>query len=78
MRDFHSASMPSPSDELAMCFNTCSSDIPVPESPLDLILDLAEEVPYNVQALAHTCWNLLSSAQDPEGRGCRPSRCTLL
>jgi AAA+ ATPase superfamily predicted ATPase len=30
-----------------------------------LILDLAEEVPYNVQLLAHTCWEQLSGA----GRG---------
>jgi AAA+ ATPase superfamily predicted ATPase len=27
-----------------------------------LILDLAEEVPYNVQLLAHTCWEQLSGA----------------
>jgi AAA+ ATPase superfamily predicted ATPase len=26
---------------------------------IDAILDLAEEVPYNVQMLAHTCWNEL-------------------
>lgn len=45
---------------------------PAPESPLDLILDLAEEVPYNVQALAHTCWNLLAGAQDSEGRVLSP------
>jgi energy-coupling factor transporter ATP-binding protein EcfA2 len=45
---------------------------PQPESPLDLILDLAEEVPYNVQALAHTCWNLLAGAQEPSGRVLSP------
>jgi len=29
-------------------------------NPLDLLLDLAEEVPYNVQQLAHACWEQLS------------------
>jgi hypothetical protein len=41
-------------------------------SPLDLILDLAEEVPYNVQALAHACWNLLAGAQDAADRVLSP------
>jgi len=45
---------------------------PALESPVDLILDLAKEVPYNVQALAHTCWNLLAGAQDSEGRVLSP------
>lgn len=31
-----------------------------------LILDLAEEVPYNVQLLAHTCWEQLSGAAKGE------------
>ncbi|GEM_PF-392848 len=30
--------------------------------PVELILDLAEEVPYNVQLLAHTCWEQLRGA----------------
>ncbi|MGH9830688.1 MAG: hypothetical protein ACREDR_46370, partial [Blastocatellia bacterium] len=30
------------------------------EGPIALILDLAEEVPYNVQVLAHSCWEHLS------------------
>jgi hypothetical protein len=29
--------------------------------PLEFLLDLAEEVPYNVQLLAHTCWEQLRS-----------------
>jgi AAA+ ATPase superfamily predicted ATPase len=32
------------------------------KSPVDLILDNAEEVPYNVQMLAHVCWELLTEA----------------
>lgn len=30
------------------------------KAPVDLILDCAEEVPYNVQMLAHVCWELLT------------------
>lgn len=30
------------------------------ESPVDLILNSAEEVPYNVQMLAHVCWEILT------------------
>lgn len=30
------------------------------KSPVDLILDYSEEVPYNVQMLAHVCWELLT------------------
>jgi AAA+ ATPase superfamily predicted ATPase len=33
---------------------------------VSLILDLAEEVPYNVQLLAHTCWEQLSGAAPAE------------
>lgn len=33
-----------------------SARIRVPEGAVDEILDLAEEVPYNVQLLAHECW----------------------
>jgi uncharacterized protein len=29
--------------------------------PIDLLLELAEEVPYNIQHLAHQCWNQLRS-----------------
>jgi uncharacterized protein len=31
--------------------------------PLEAVLDLAEEVPYNVQMLAHACWNQLALAR---------------
>ena len=31
--------------------------IPVASNAIDTILDLAEEVPYNVQLLAHACWS---------------------
>lgn len=34
--------------------------------PVALILDLAEEVPYNVQLLAHTCWEQLRGAAETE------------
>jgi hypothetical protein len=30
------------------------------KSPVDMILDYSEEVPYNVQMLAHVCWELLT------------------
>jgi hypothetical protein len=33
--------------------------------PVALILDLAEEVPYNVQSLAHACWEQLTGAPAP-------------
>jgi len=36
--------------------------------PLDLLLDLAEEVPYNVQLLAHVCWEHLSGGGNANGR----------
>ena len=35
----------------------------VGEGALEAILDLAEEVPYNVQMLAHACWNELALAR---------------
>ncbi len=35
---------------------------------IDLILDLAEEVPYNVQMLAHACWDELRAASKAEDR----------
>lgn len=41
-------------------------------SPLDQILDFAEEVPYNVQALAHACWDLLVGTQDAAERVLSP------
>ncbi len=41
-------------------------------SPLDQILNLAEEVPYNVQALAHACWDLLAGAQNTADRVLSP------
>jgi hypothetical protein len=33
-----------------------AGDIPVADGATDAILDAAEEVPYNVQLLAHACW----------------------
>jgi hypothetical protein len=33
------------------------------DNPIDLILDLAEEVPYNVQLLGHACWETLRSSE---------------
>ena len=40
----------------------CRSGYVVPnEEPIKLILSLAEEVPYNVQMLAHNCWEELRS-----------------
>lgn len=39
--------------------------------PLEFLLDLAEEVPYNVQLLAHTCWEQLRSV------GCSERRLTV-
>ncbi|MGH9835194.1 MAG: AAA family ATPase [Blastocatellia bacterium] len=38
------------------------SGIAASEAEVDLILDLAEEVPYNVQMLAHFCWNKIQSS----------------
>jgi hypothetical protein len=35
---------------------------------ITLILDLAEDVPYNVQMLAHACWEQLRAAASREGR----------
>ena len=35
----------------------------VGDGALDAVLDLAEEVPYNVQMLAHACWNELALAR---------------
>lgn len=35
----------------------------VGEGALEAVLDLAEEVPYNVQMLAHACWNELALAR---------------
>jgi hypothetical protein len=35
-------------------------------SVLNLILDLAEEVPYNVQMLAHACWENLRAKAESE------------
>jgi hypothetical protein len=39
-----------------------------PGGAVAFILDLAEEVPYNVQLLAHTCWEQLSGAARGGGR----------
>ncbi len=38
----------------------------VAEGAVEAILDLAEEVPYNVQMLAHACWNELALARRAE------------
>lgn len=34
---------------------------------IDRLLDLAEDVPYSVQRLAHRCWDLLAGASTPSG-----------
>lgn len=38
------------------------------DNPVELILTLAEEVPYNVQLLAHACWEQLRSAKTASER----------
>jgi uncharacterized protein len=40
------------------------SHFEIEDAALELILSLSEEVPYNVQMLAHTCWELLREVQD--------------
>jgi uncharacterized protein len=35
---------------------------------IEMILDLAEEVPYNVQVLAHACWDQLRAGKGPKER----------
>jgi AAA+ ATPase superfamily predicted ATPase len=49
---------PVPRDEFATFLARGFTDagIPVADGAIDTILDLAEEVPYNVQLLAHACW----------------------
>lgn len=42
-------------------FTRTGFGIAAEDDPLALLLDLAEEVPYNVQHLAHECWNQLRS-----------------
>jgi hypothetical protein len=46
---------------LRTSFTRTGFGIAAEEDPLALLLDLAEEVPYNVQHLAHECWNQLRS-----------------
>ena len=43
--------------------------IAVEPGAADAILDAAEEVPYNVQLLAHACWDACRAAVGREGRG---------
>jgi hypothetical protein len=38
----------------------------VVDDAVDLILDLAEEVPYNVQQLAHFCWDRLAASEEKQ------------
>lgn len=40
-----------------------AGDIRLAPGAIDAILDLAEEVPYNVQLLAHECWDLARAAR---------------
>jgi hypothetical protein len=40
---------------------------------ITLILDLAEDVPYNVQMLAHACWEQLRAEASKEGRALNPT-----
>jgi hypothetical protein len=42
--------------------------IKVEDEAISLIIDLAEEVPYNVQRLAHTCWDSLAGRAGGELR----------
>jgi len=44
------------------------ADIPVGPGAVDAILDAAEEVPYNVQLLAHACWAVCRMEGDAEGK----------
>jgi len=45
----------------------------VGDQSVQLILDLAEEVPYNVQMLAHACWDRLRAGKTPQARALSPS-----
>ena len=55
-----------------------SADIPVEEGATDAILDAAEEVPYNVQLLAHACWEVCRATVTPKrGRRAKSERATL-
>ncbi len=45
----------------------------VGDQAVQLILDLAEEVPYNVQVLAHACWDRLRAGKTPPQRALSPS-----
>lgn len=38
------------------------------EEAVELVLDLADEVPYNVQLLAHACWEQLRAGKTPKDR----------
>lgn len=40
---------------------------------IELILHAAEEVPYNVQVLAHACWDQLRGGSPPNERGLTPA-----
>jgi uncharacterized protein len=52
---------PVPRDEFAAFLKQGFEDkkVKTDEEALQLIIDLAEEVPYNIQRLAHACWNAL-------------------
>jgi len=45
----------------------------VGDQAVQLILDLAEEVPYNVQVLAHACWDRLRAGKASRERALSPS-----
>ena len=47
--------------EFLRSFTRTGFEIAAADDPLALILELAEEVSYNVQHLAHECWNQLFS-----------------
>ncbi len=49
---------------LRTSFTRTGFGIDAQNDPLALLLDLAEEVPYNVQHLAHECWHQLRSQTD--------------
>ena len=55
-------------------FDASGFNVPAGEGDeaVKLILDLAEEVPYNVQLLAHACWEQLRAGRGPNERTLRP------
>jgi len=42
------------------------SSIRIEDSAINLIMDLAEDVPFNIQQLAHQCWTDMKESNKPE------------